>query len=222
MALGDSITRATCWRDDLWQQLNMTHASQFHLVGTLSSDNGCTPSGYEMANQGYSSSLITEVVAGVTTNRTCDPNPCPALSDVAAAFTTVKPDVVLLHWGTNDIWNVISPTQIINAYSAVVDSLRTANPNAIVLIAQLIPLSPSPATCSGCTTCPTCDTGIQGLNTKIAAWAPTKSTAASPIIVVDQFTGFDPVADTRDGVHPNDSGSLKMANNWAAALEPLF
>jgi hypothetical protein len=221
MALGDSITRATCWRADLWQQLNTTRAGQFHLVGTLNSDPGCTVTGWETANQGYSSSLITEVVAGVTTNRTCDPNPCPALSDLTTAFNTVKPDVVLMHWGTNDVWNVISSTQIINAYSTVVDTLRSANPNVTILIAQLIPMNVTAATCSGCS-CVTCSTAIPALNAKIVSWAPTKSTAASPIIVVDQYTGFDAVADTRDGVHPNDSGSMKMATNWAAALAPLF
>jgi hypothetical protein len=42
------------------------------------------------------------------------------------------------------------------------------------------------------------------------------------------FTGrfnFDATAttgDTVDGVHPNDSGNVKMANNWYAALAPFF
>jgi lysophospholipase L1-like esterase len=35
---------------------------------------------------------------------------------------------------------------------------------------------------------------------------------------VDQYTGFDATADTRDGVHPNTQGSQKMASKWAAAL----
>lgn len=221
MALGDSITRATCWRAQLWQQLNQSFPARFHLVGTLNSDNGCAVTGYETANQGYSSSLVTEVVAGVTTARTCDPF-CPALSDLSTAFSTVVPDVVLMHYGTNDVWNGISATNIVSAYAAVVDAMRSANPNVIVLVAQIIPMHVTTATCSNCS-CAGCPTAVPALNAAIATWAPTKSTAASPIIVVDQYTGFDAVADTRDGVHPNDTtGSTKMATKWFAALMPLF
>jgi lysophospholipase L1-like esterase len=220
MAIGDSITRATCWRARLWQSLNQSHPGAFDLVGTLASDNGCTPSGYDQDNQGYSSSLLTEIVAGVTTARTCDPV-CPTLSDLAAAFTAKQPDIALIHFGTNDVWNGKPAADIINGYSQLVDKLRAANPNVKVLIAKIIPMNVTNTTCSGCS-CAGCVTDIPALNTQIDSWAPTKSTAASPIIVVDQYTGFDAVADTRDGVHPNDSGSQKMADKWAAALGPLF
>jgi lysophospholipase L1-like esterase len=221
MALGDSITRATCWRALLWQQLHQSFPSRFHLVGTLSSDNGCNVPGYETANQGYSSSLVTEVVAGITNARTCDPF-CPSLADLMTAFGTVKPDVVLMHYGTNDVWNSKAPSDILNAYSSVIDAVRAANPNVIVLLAQIIPMDVTSSTCSGCS-CSSCPTAVPALNAQIATWAPTKSTAASPIVVVDQYTGFDAVADTRDGVHPNNTtGSSKMAAKWYAALMPLF
>lgn len=36
--------------------------------------------------------------------------------------------------------------------------------------------------------------------------------------MVDQNTGIDPVADLRDGVHPNLAGDEKMANVWYPAL----
>jgi len=38
------------------------------------------------------------------------------------------------------------------------------------------------------------------------------------VVVVDQSAGFDPVADTRDGIHPNATGEEKMAAAWHAAL----
>ena len=221
MAVGDSVTRATCWRAALWQSLNTSFPSRFHLVGTLNSDPGCGVTGYDTANQGYSSSLITEVVAGITTARTCDPL-CPALSDFANAFNSVKPSVVLLHYGTNDVWNAKAPSAILNGYSALIDAARAANPNVVILLAQIIPMNVTSATCSGCS-CPGCPTAVPALNAQIATWAPTKSTAASPVVVVDQYTGFDAVADTRDGVHPNNTtGSQKMAAKWFAALSPLF
>lgn len=221
MALGDSITRATCWRALLWQQLSQSFASRFHLVGTLSSDNGCGVAGYETANQGYGGALVTQIVAGITDARTCQPF-CPTLADLTTAFDAVKPDVVLMHFGTNDVWSAVPAADILNAYDAVIDALRGANPDVTILVAQIIPMDVTSATCSGCS-CPSCPTAVPALNAKIAAWAPTRSTAASPIIVVDQYTGFDAAADTRDGVHPNDTtGSSKMAARWYASLAPLF
>ncbi|HZU85796.1 MAG TPA: SGNH/GDSL hydrolase family protein [Polyangiaceae bacterium] len=221
MPIGDSITRATCWRAQLWQTLSANFPSRFHLVGTLNSDPGCGVTGYDTANQGYSSSLVTEVVAGVTTARTCDPF-CPSLSDLQTAFDSVKPSVALIHYGTNDVWNGKAPSEILSAYSAVIDALRAANPAIVVLLAQIIPMNVTATTCAGCS-CPACPTAVPALNAQIAAWAPTKTTAASPIVVVDQYTGFDAVADTADGVHPNaTTGSRKMAAKWYAALAPLF
>lgn len=221
MAIGDSVTRATCFRALLWQQLTAAYPDRFDFVGTLASDSGCTPANYDRDNQAYSSSLITEIVAGVTNARTCDPNPCPALSDLQAAFTAVPPDVVLMHFGTNDVWNGKPSTEILSAYSSVLDALRAASPNVRVLVAQIIPMNVTETTCAGCT-CASCPTAITTLNAEIATWAAAQSTPASPVIVVDQWTGFDPTTDTGDGVHPNAAGSQKMADAWFAALQPFF
>ena len=48
---------------------------------------------------------------------------------------------------------------------------------------------------------------------RLAALAAEKTTATSSVIVVDQYTGFDPAADTYDGAHPNLVGEEKMASS---------
>jgi len=216
MAIGDSITRATCWRDFLWQTLQTSNAGHIDFVGTLQADYGCNVTGFDQDNQAYSSSLITEVVAGVTSARTCDPF-CPTLSDLQTAFAATKPQVVLMHWGTNDVWNAKATSSITGAYATVIDALRAVTPSVVVLLAQIIPMNVTSATCSGCT-CSGCATAVPALNTAIASFAASKSTAASPVIAVDQYSGFDATMDTRDGVHPNTQGSQKMAARWYAAL----
>jgi lysophospholipase L1-like esterase len=221
LAVGDSITRATCWRAALWNELNQNFSGRFDFVGTLTSDNGCSPGGYDEDNQGYSSSLVTEIVAGITNARTCDPT-CPTLADLTQAFATAQPDVLLMHFGTNDVWNAKPTDSIISAYTSVIGAARAANPNVVILAAQLIPMNVTATTCSGCS-CANCVTDIPALNQRITSWASTNGTAQSPIVVVDQYTGYDAVADSRDGVHPNNgSGSTKMADRWYAALAPLF
>ncbi|HEX5657649.1 MAG TPA: hypothetical protein VFX59_10665, partial [Polyangiales bacterium] len=57
---------------------------------------------------------------------------------------------------------------------------------------------------------------------QVAALASSKSTARSPVVLVDQFTGFDPAADTSEGTHPNELGDKKMAKRWYDALVPLL
>ena len=221
VAVGDSITRATCWRASLWDKLNQSFASRFDFVGTLKSDNGCAPAGYDQDNQGYSSSLVTEIVANITTARMCDPNPCPALADLQQALMTDRADVALMHFGTNDVWNSKNPEDIVAGYTAVVEALRAANPKVVILVAQIIPMNVTASTCNDCT-CAGCATGVPALNTRIISWAAEHDSADSPIRVVDQYDGYDATADNRDGVHPNSQGSLKMADQWYTALAPLF
>ena len=66
------------------------------------------------------------------------------------------------------------------------------------------------------------NTKIQDLNKAIIPWAQGLNTTASPIWVVDQYTGFSGTSDLRDGVHPNDSGDTKMANVWYPAVITAF
>ena len=65
------------------------------------------------------------------------------------------------------------------------------------------------------------NTKIQALNKAIVPWAQARNTSASPIWVVDHYTGFGS-GDLRDGVHPNDSGDTKMANVWYPAVTTAF
>lgn len=63
---------------------------------------------------------------------------------------------------------------------------------------------------------------IQDLNKAIIPWAQGLNSTASPIWVVDQYTGFSGTSDLRDGVHPNDAGDVKMANVWYPAVVHAF
>ena len=218
MPLGDSTTGSVCWRALLWQRLNQAgHTGRFDFIGSRNSDAGCTPTNYDKDNEGHPGVLVTDFindaddqVAGVQT--------------LASLFNPRPADVVLLHFATNDVWNARAPATILAAYSTVVDALRAANPNVVVLVAKLIPMNPiNTATCSTCA-CSTCGAGIVALDNMIPAWATGKSTTASPLVVVDQWTGFDATAgvDTADGVHPNASGSQKISDKWFTALTPYF
>jgi mannan endo-1,4-beta-mannosidase len=83
-----------------------------------------------------------------------------------------------------------------------------------VQVAKITPLKPAGSNCGG-----NCAERVVEFNKAVETWGASKSTAASPVIVVDCYTGFDLKADTADSVHPNGgSGTKKMANCW---FQPL-
>ena len=218
LPLGDSTTGSVCWRALLWQMLNQAgFTGRFDFVGSRHNDPGCNVTGYDQDNEGHPSVLITNFIADADDRVTGVQTPQTLLAQNPA-------DVVLFHFATNDVWNSVDPTAILAAYTTVLAALRAANPNVVVLVAQLIPLVPINVvgTCPACA-CPTaCDQRMVTLNGMIPAWATSHSTAASPIRVVDQHTGFVSTTDTVDGVHPNAAGSAKIAARWLGALTSIF
>jgi lysophospholipase L1-like esterase len=191
MALGDSITGSPgCWRALLWQKLP---ADDVDFVGTLPSQGCGFP--HDGENEGHGGYLATNVA---------NQNLLPGW------LAATGPDVVLMHFGTNDAWSNLPASTILTAYTKLVAQMRAANPAMRILVAQIIPLNPP--------TCTDCGQRVVTLNAAIPAWAASLTTAASPITVVDQWTGFDTTTDTYDGVHPNDAGNVKIANRWYPAL----
>ncbi|GAA5056053.1 lysophospholipase L1-like esterase [Thermocatellispora tengchongensis] len=194
MPLGDSITGSPgCWRALLWNRLQSTGYTDIDFVGTLGPQGCSVP--YDGDNEGHGGYLVTNVASQ---------NLLPGW------LSATRPDVVLMHFGTNDVWSNRSTDAILAAYSTLVDQMRASNPAMRILVAQIIPMNPS--------TCPQCAQRAVALNQAIPGWAAGKTTAASPITVVDQWTGFSTAADTYDGVHPNASGDQKMADRWYPAL----
>lgn len=162
-------------------------------MGTLAPQ-GCGFT-YDGENDGHGGYLATGIVSA---------NQLPGWLAIS------QPDIVMMELGTNDVWSHLATATIIAAFSTLVDQMRAQKSTMRILVAQITPMNPS-----GCTDCAQ---GVIDLNKAIVAWAPTKSTAASPITVVDCWTGYNTTADTGDGVHPNDSGNAKLATCW---YEPL-
>ncbi|MDI6100740.1 cellulose binding domain-containing protein [Actinoplanes sp. NEAU-A12] len=191
MALGDSITGSPgCWRALLWRQLP---AAEVDFVGTLPGDGCGFP--YDSQNEGHGGFLVTNVAGQ---------------NQLPGWLSASDPDVVMMHFGTNDAWSNLPTTTILNAYTTLVGQMRAANPRMKIIVAQIIPLNPP--------TCTDCGRRVVNLNAAIPAWAASLSTAASEITVVDQWTGFNTATDTYDGVHPNDAGNVKIAARWLPAV----
>lgn len=194
MPLGDSITGSPgCWRALLWNRLLDNGFTDIDFVGTLGPQGCSVP--HDGDNEGHGGALVTNVAAQ---NR------------LVEWLSATNPDVVVMHFGTNDVWSNRSTSAILDAYGTLVDQMRANNPAMRIIVAQLIPMNPS--------SCSECAGRVVHLNDAIPGWAAAKSTARSPITAVDQWTGFTTVGDTYDGVHPNASGDQKISDRWYPAV----
>jgi lysophospholipase L1-like esterase len=193
MPLGDSITETfpghASYRFFLYNQLKNA-GYDIDFVGSLTGVNGGAPlySNFDQNHEGHS---------GITTDQ--------IQSNIINWANLNKPDIVLLHTGSNDVELGQSNSSTITELSGLIDNLRSVVPNVKILLAQVIP-----------------ETGHTAewpdLNSRIATLASQKTTTDSPITLVDQYTGFNASADTFDGIHPNESGERKMSAKWFSAL----
>ena len=198
MPLGDSITGSPgCWRAILWNRLQDAGYTNIDFVGTLGPQ-GCGQP-YDGDNEGHGGALVTNVASQ---------------HQLPAWLAATRPDIVLMHFGTNDVWSNRDTSTILAAYSTLVDQMRASNASMRILVAKIIPMAPS--------TCPECAQRVIALNSAIDGWAASKTTSQSPIVVVDQWTGFSTASDTYDGVHPNAAGDQKMSDRWYPALTAVL
>jgi lysophospholipase L1-like esterase len=194
MPLGDSITGSPgCWRAMLWNRLQSSGHTNIDFVGTLPPQ-GCGVA-HDGDNEGHGGYLATNVA-----NQNL----------LTGWLSATRPDVVLMHFGTNDVWSNIAPATILSAFTTMVNQMRASNPNMKILVAKIIPMNPS--------SCGECAQRTVNFNNAIPAWAAATTTAQSPITVVDQWTGFSTSTDTYDGVHPNAAGDQKMSDKWYTPL----
>jgi len=194
MPLGDSITGSPgCWRSLLWNRLQDNGFTDIDFVGTLGPQGCGVP--YDGDNEGHGGALVTTVAAQ---------------NQLVGWLSATDPDVVLMHFGTNDVWSNRPTSVILDAYSTLVDQMRANNPAMRIIVARIIPMNPA--------SCQECAARVVDLNAAIPGWADAESTAGSPVTVVDQWTGFSTAADTYDGVHPDASGDQKISDRWYPAV----
>ena len=85
--------------------------------------------------------------------------------------------------------------------------MRAQNPETVLVLSKLLPISPQNFTQ------PIAD-NIGKLNTAMEKFVKDNTSQKSPIVLVDQNTGFDYKTMTRDGEHPNEAGDKFMADRF--------
>jgi lysophospholipase L1-like esterase len=133
------------------------------------------------------------------------------LADVvrAGAVRNAKPDVILLHIGTNDVKLASTAPGAGERLKSLLALVAKDAPNATILLAQIIPIR-----------------GDGPGNARVAQYNREVVTAAQGgsdrVRIVDQYHSLlQPDFGTGVPLHPNDTGYAKMATTWFLPLAML-
>lgn len=213
--LGDSITRGNStvapprasYRKDLFGLLNNAGLN-YDFVGTRNNNDSNFPTWTDQDHDGWGSYTSANLLNGADWSD----NGGPGFLGVAAVVGTVRPDIVLLHIGSNDCAYYSDAESgvaaTMNNIQGIIAAVRNYNPNAMFFVANMIPGNTTPE--------------YQSMNNALAAAitddVESYSTQSSPVHLVDMRTGYDPTWYVSDMVHPDVLGETFMAGQWADAI----
>ncbi len=206
--LGDSLTHGGGDSDDgdvhptyrywLWEKLK-DNGYDVDFVGSTTSPSF---SGYsfDRGNEGHGGYTIGGIVDGVGEG-----------GKLSSWLKGYKPDIALVVIGTNDVlWNTPMEMRFKNL-GRLVETLRDRNPGVVIFIGKLPPTGSSVRNEGQ---------GLIEFNRKLPGWASGVSTSASPVRVVDLYSGYDGRADNQASryIHPDESGEKKIADRFYSAI----
>jgi lysophospholipase L1-like esterase len=210
MALGDSITAGVggsggSYRPWLFH-LALSHEQTITFVGSgmngpAKVDNVVFPKG----NEGHPGYTIDDI-SGHT-----------GIHDLTApAMQKFHPNIITLMIGTNDIANSLDLANAPSRLAGLLDTITSSDPEVLLVVAQIIPTGNDAA-----------NVRARAFNNAIPALVKARTDAGQHVIMVDVYDAFAADANYKrdlmsDALHPNDTGYVKMAEVWYAAIGRLF
>ncbi len=120
-----------------------------------------------------------------------------------------QPNVVLLHIGTNDLGQNYQVSTAPARLASLIDQILAADPGVTILVAQLIPNSTASVQAS-----------INTYNSQIPGIVQARVNAGKHVYTVSMSSLN--LGDLNDGLHPNDGGYQKMADNWHTGIKQVI
>ncbi|GIH20262.1 RICIN domain-containing protein [Rugosimonospora africana] len=131
---------------------------------------------------------------------------------VAGWLATYRPDVVLLHIGTNDVIQNWALSQAPARLATLLDHITAADPRAEVDVATIVPFADA-----------TQEAVVRTYNAAIPGIVSARASAGEDVKLVDMHAAIGTADLSPDGVHPSNGGYSKMAARWYAQFtgEPM-
>ncbi len=203
MPLGDSITwdwyygdtRTDAYlhgyRNHLWYKLQ-EKGYDVDFVGSRSNGGAITPH-FDGDNEGHT---------GWTTSQIRD--------HVYSYLQQNRPDIILLHIGTNDMM-YISPASSVNGAEQILSEIhrfeQDTNTNIHIVLATIVNCRKNPS-------------WVSEFNSYLRSMAANHIANGERLTLVEMY---NPVGDNLiDGIHPNDTGYSIMANVWYDAVSKII
>ncbi len=188
MPLGDSITDGIfvpgAYRNKLWKNIT-SNGLTVDFVGSMT--NGSSELG-DKNHEGHSGWRIDEIS-----------------NKINSWMDTYKPDIVLLHIGTNDISQKYDLNNAPNRLSDLIDKICAKLPTGGKLyVATIIPISYADP---------------RSYNSQLSGIVQNKSSQGKPVYLVDMYSALTLSDLATDGVHPNANGYNKMGDVWFNAIK---
>ena len=198
MALGDSITEGIAdgsgYRRDLYPLLT-TDGFVVDFVGTVNYPDAGTEGWVDGDYEGHSGFKMEEIRSGLP----------------LWLKKTDDPDVILLHVGTNDYFAVPPSSLSVNQNRLrnLISDLRSMRPHAKIIVSSLILRTDSP---------PDRELNQDAFNQTIPGIVAEFGSNVSFVDMHAELIG----SDLADGVHPNATGYVKMADAWRTAINQVI
>lgn len=186
MMLGDSITEGGNATRVRMGQLMEADGQQYLYVGSMG--------GNGIRHEGHSG-WTTGNVAGNNIDRWA---------------RDYRPDVVMLHLGTNDLGQHRPTSESMANINSIISTIFQYSPNAIVFVAKILPMFNEFG-----------GVNIDNYNAALVNTLNSRITAGQKIVIVDMNTGFTN-SDLPDNVHPSQSGYTKMGERWYQYFKQIY
>jgi lysophospholipase L1-like esterase len=193
LALGDSITNGykssdeAGYRGVLYDYLTKQGVYKVDMIGSVKAGTMSDPD-----HEGHNGATIAQI------------------SRFADLSLGQRPNVVLLHAGTNDLGNDNDATGAVSRLADLIDKIIKKCPDAAILVAAIIPAT---------------DRARQGrtntYNAGVAALVSSRAKAGKKVLLMNMDMVLT-TAQLSDGLHPNDEGYAVMGTHWAGGINEAF
>ncbi|MFI0169652.1 FG-GAP-like repeat-containing protein [Streptomyces sp. NPDC017095] len=191
LPFGDSITfgagsTTAAYRGPLWDELRQQENTTVSYVG--SQHYGNIP---DNDNEGHPNWKINDLI-GITDS----------------VMDTYKPNVVLLHIGTNDMNEAVDPAGAPDRLGSLMDKIFAKQPDVTLVVSTLVP-SANSAT----------EQRIAAFNNSLPQEVYERREQGKHVWLVDNFAALNATSDLADLLHPSDDGYRKMGHVFYEGIE---
>jgi lysophospholipase L1-like esterase len=208
MVVGDSISQGFdgdyTWRYRLWQHLR-ADGSRVDFVGPRTGTHSIYAGGSSRGR--YRVTGFDQAHDALFGRRLVEEK-----NTIKAEVKTYRPAVLLVQLGINDLQSgAATPVGLRDSMAAFIARVRSVRPSMRFVIGTVTERTSLPYA-------PGLTRAVAVYNRLLARLVADRTTARSPIVLADPCAAFNPVGDTKDGLHPNDLGEYVIAAAYARAL----